>query len=136
MTANPAGRSLTAALRTAGFRHDPRRHRISRTGRVDVTLPYLYLGADPTPDPTTPANLRSTPTTRGNKRVPNAHRAKRPIADSRRPELLARREPNGSAGNVRICREPLATVCHRWPVARARSVVWVPGDRLDRKSVV
>jgi hypothetical protein len=42
----PAGRALVGALRRAGFEYDPRRRRISRTGRQDLTLPYLYLGAD------------------------------------------------------------------------------------------
>jgi SAM-dependent methyltransferase len=42
----PAGRRLAARLRAAGFCYDPRRHRISRTGRLDVDLPYTYLGAD------------------------------------------------------------------------------------------
>jgi SAM-dependent methyltransferase len=42
----PAGRRLSRALRDAGFSYDPRRHRVSRTGRLDVALPYHYLGAD------------------------------------------------------------------------------------------
>lgn len=42
----PAGRALGAALRRAGFAYDPRRRRISRTGRRDLALPYTYLGAD------------------------------------------------------------------------------------------
>lgn len=42
----PAGRALGGAMRRAGFQYDPRRRRISRTGRQDLTLPYLYLGAD------------------------------------------------------------------------------------------
>jgi len=43
---SPAGRRLTAALRAAGFDHDARRRRISRTGGAEVRLPYAYLGAD------------------------------------------------------------------------------------------
>jgi hypothetical protein len=43
---SPAGRRLRAALRAAGFDYDPRRHRISRTGPGEVSLPYAYLGAD------------------------------------------------------------------------------------------
>jgi trans-aconitate methyltransferase len=42
----PAGRRLTAALRTAGFAYDARSHRIHRTGHAAVRLPYRYLGAD------------------------------------------------------------------------------------------
>ena len=41
-----AGRRLTTYLRTAGFRYDPRRHRVTTTGRLDAQLPYTYLGAD------------------------------------------------------------------------------------------
>lgn len=39
-------RGLVRALRGAGFSYDWRSHRISRAGRLDVTLPYRYLGAD------------------------------------------------------------------------------------------
>jgi hypothetical protein len=42
----PAGRQLTTALRQADFTYDPRRHRITRTGRRTISLPYAYLGAD------------------------------------------------------------------------------------------
>ncbi len=42
----PATRRLARALRDAGFCYDSRRHRISRTGRLEATLPYRYLGAD------------------------------------------------------------------------------------------
>lgn len=43
----PAGRRLTAALRSAGFEVDTRRRRVSRTGRrADVGLAYRSLGAD------------------------------------------------------------------------------------------
>jgi hypothetical protein len=42
----PAGRRLASLLRAAGFRYDSRRRRISCTGRLDVRLPYRYLGAD------------------------------------------------------------------------------------------
>ncbi|MGW1060494.1 class I SAM-dependent methyltransferase [Micromonospora rubida] len=42
----PAGQRLTARLRAAGFSYDPRRRRISCTGRREVRLPYRYLGAD------------------------------------------------------------------------------------------
>jgi len=42
----PAGRRLSRALRDAGFSYDFRRHRISRTGKLDAALPYRYLGAD------------------------------------------------------------------------------------------
>jgi hypothetical protein len=42
----PAGRRLTTCLRAAGLGYDPRRHRIATTGRLDVQLPYTYLGAD------------------------------------------------------------------------------------------
>jgi hypothetical protein len=42
----PAGRRLTNAIRAAGMSYDPRRHRITCTGRRDIDLPYRYLGAD------------------------------------------------------------------------------------------
>ncbi len=42
----PAGRRLTAELRTAGIDYDARRRRISCTGPRDLSLPYTYLGAD------------------------------------------------------------------------------------------
>jgi SAM-dependent methyltransferase len=42
----PAGQRLTTRLRAAGFSYDPRRHRISCTGRREVHLPYGYLGAN------------------------------------------------------------------------------------------
>jgi SAM-dependent methyltransferase len=42
----PAGRRLASLLRAAGFRYDSRRRRISCAGRLDVCLPYRYLGAD------------------------------------------------------------------------------------------
>ena len=38
--------SLARTLRSAGFGYDWRRHRITRTGRLDASLPYRYLGAD------------------------------------------------------------------------------------------
>jgi trans-aconitate methyltransferase len=41
-----SGRAVAAALRRAGFDYDARRHRVSREGRIDASLPYLYLGAD------------------------------------------------------------------------------------------
>jgi hypothetical protein len=40
------GRRLTTCLHAAGLRYDPRRHRVTATGRLDVQLPYTYLGAD------------------------------------------------------------------------------------------
>ncbi len=42
----PASRRLSRALRDAGFSYDFRRHRISRTGKLEAALPYQYLGAD------------------------------------------------------------------------------------------
>jgi SAM-dependent methyltransferase len=42
----PAGPALGAMLRRAGFEYNPRRRRINRTGRQDLALPYVYLGAD------------------------------------------------------------------------------------------
>jgi hypothetical protein len=45
-TGQPAGRRLAARLRAAGFSYNPRRRRISCTGRRDLRLPYAYLGAD------------------------------------------------------------------------------------------
>jgi SAM-dependent methyltransferase len=42
----PAARRLTGVLRAAGFDYDPRRHRVSCTGRREVSLPYAYVGAD------------------------------------------------------------------------------------------
>jgi hypothetical protein len=42
----PASRRLSRALRDAGFSYDFRRHRISRTGKLEAALPYRYLGAD------------------------------------------------------------------------------------------
>ncbi|MFL6073102.1 MAG: class I SAM-dependent methyltransferase [Mycobacteriales bacterium] len=47
----PAGRRLVSLLRAAGFRYDPRRRRIDRTGPGEVDLPYAYLGADPRAGP-------------------------------------------------------------------------------------
>ncbi|MEU7903409.1 class I SAM-dependent methyltransferase [Actinoplanes sp. NPDC049118] len=41
----PAGRRLTALLRTAGIVYDARRRRISCTGPRDLSLPCAYLGA-------------------------------------------------------------------------------------------
>ena len=41
----PAGRRLATRLRAAGFRYDPRSHRVSIRGRHEVRLPYTYLGA-------------------------------------------------------------------------------------------
>ena len=46
LAGQPATRRLSRALRDAGFRYDSPRHRISRTGRLEATLPYRYLGAD------------------------------------------------------------------------------------------
>jgi SAM-dependent methyltransferase len=42
----PAGPRLAARLRGAGFSYNARRHRISRTGPAQISLPYTYLGAD------------------------------------------------------------------------------------------
>jgi SAM-dependent methyltransferase len=42
----PASRRLSRALRDAGFSYDFRRRRISRTGKLEATLPYRYIGAD------------------------------------------------------------------------------------------
>jgi hypothetical protein len=42
----PASRRLSRALRDTGFSYDFRRHRISRTGKLEAAWPYLYLGAD------------------------------------------------------------------------------------------
>jgi SAM-dependent methyltransferase len=42
----PAGRSLTAWLRAAGFSYDSRRHQVTRIGPGRVRPPYAYLGAD------------------------------------------------------------------------------------------
>jgi trans-aconitate methyltransferase len=42
----PATRRLSRTLRDAGFSYDSRRHRISRKGRLEIALPYRYLGAD------------------------------------------------------------------------------------------
>lgn len=42
----PAGRRLVGLLRRAGFDYDARRHRISRAGPLEFSLPYIYLGAD------------------------------------------------------------------------------------------
>lgn len=42
----PWGRRLAGALRSAGFDHDPRRRRVTCTGRRRVRLPFRYLGAD------------------------------------------------------------------------------------------
>jgi SAM-dependent methyltransferase len=44
---SPAGRSVAAALRAAGFTIDARRHRISMAGGRGVERPFDYLGADP-----------------------------------------------------------------------------------------
>ncbi|MBL7498719.1 class I SAM-dependent methyltransferase [Frankia sp. CNm7] len=42
----PAGRTLTTALRTTGLTYDTRRHRLTRQGHRDIALPFTYLGAD------------------------------------------------------------------------------------------
>jgi SAM-dependent methyltransferase len=42
----PAPRRLARALRDLGFSCDTRRHRISRTGKLEAALPFRYLGAD------------------------------------------------------------------------------------------
>lgn len=42
----PAGRSLSRALRAAGFSYESRTRRVTRTGPAPVSLPYRYLGAD------------------------------------------------------------------------------------------
>lgn len=42
----PASRRLSRTLRDAGFSYDSRRHRVSRTGKLNVAFPYRYLGAD------------------------------------------------------------------------------------------
>jgi SAM-dependent methyltransferase len=42
----PARRRLAARLRAAGLAYNPRRHQITCTGRRDIGLPYIYLGAD------------------------------------------------------------------------------------------
>jgi hypothetical protein len=47
----PAGRRLTAALRSHGFTVDTRRHRLTLDGPRAVTLPYRFLGADPDAGP-------------------------------------------------------------------------------------
>lgn len=41
-----AGRGLAAALRRAGFAYDTRRRRITCEGRREVSLAYVYRGAD------------------------------------------------------------------------------------------
>ncbi len=41
-----ASRRLASRLRSAGYTYNPRRHRITRTGPAQITLPYTYLGAD------------------------------------------------------------------------------------------
>ncbi len=41
-----ASRRLATRLRGAGYAYDARRHRITRTGRAEISLPYAYLGAD------------------------------------------------------------------------------------------
>ena len=43
---SPLGRSLTSALRRAGFAYDARNRRISRPGGGAAALPFIYLGAD------------------------------------------------------------------------------------------
>jgi trans-aconitate methyltransferase len=39
-------RALARTLRAAGFSYDFRRRQVNRTGRLDASLPYRYLGAD------------------------------------------------------------------------------------------
>jgi len=46
VTGQGAARRLSRTLRDAGFSYDSRRHRISRRGKLEVALPYRYLGAD------------------------------------------------------------------------------------------
>jgi SAM-dependent methyltransferase len=46
ITGQPAARRLSGTLCEAGFSYDSRRHRISRTGKLETALPYRYLGAD------------------------------------------------------------------------------------------
>lgn len=43
----PLTRRAAGALRAAGFDVDVRRHRVALHGRREVTLPFVYLGADP-----------------------------------------------------------------------------------------
>jgi SAM-dependent methyltransferase len=43
---SPAGRRLSAAMRTAGFDYDGRNRRIRREGHATVEFSYRYLGAD------------------------------------------------------------------------------------------
>ncbi|KUN79996.1 methyltransferase domain-containing protein [Streptomyces griseoruber] len=47
----PAGRAVLAALRAAGFAYDARRHLLTLRGARSTTLPFTYLGADPTAGP-------------------------------------------------------------------------------------
>lgn len=44
--AQDSGRRLAARLRAAGFSYNSRRHRITRIGPAQISLPYAYLGAD------------------------------------------------------------------------------------------
>ena len=42
----PVGRPLASALRVGGLTYDPRRRRVTCTGRRRIALPCVYLGAD------------------------------------------------------------------------------------------
>ncbi len=46
-----AGRAVLAALRASGFAYDTRRHLLTLRGARTLTLPFTYLGADPTAGP-------------------------------------------------------------------------------------
>ncbi|MFJ5218490.1 class I SAM-dependent methyltransferase [Streptomyces sp. NPDC088354] len=48
---SPAGRPVLAALRSAGFTYDSRRHLLTLRGTRAVHLPFHYLGADPQAGP-------------------------------------------------------------------------------------
>lgn len=48
---SPAGRTAVSALRAAGYRYDPRHHRLTLQGARRMELPFRYLGADPAAGP-------------------------------------------------------------------------------------
>jgi SAM-dependent methyltransferase len=86
----PAGRALTNALRRAGYQYDARRHRVTCTDRLQVSLPYSYLGADDRAGRTTPTNPRSTPTTSRNDHNHGIRTWGRPIVAERRVPWVSR----------------------------------------------
>jgi SAM-dependent methyltransferase len=50
-TERPAGPEVLRSLRRQGLTYDPRKHLLSASGRLTLSLPFRYLGADDTAGP-------------------------------------------------------------------------------------